>query len=378
MKVLFITTIAGSPWGGSEILWSNMAEHYLDNGHQVVVSIYDWGVLPTKVEKLKAKGLIVHKRSRTHYTRITDKIKGKIKEKTVSKFEFRNLLNIKPDVVFFSQGAAFDLGQPLFSNYISKLRVPYFTYLSLNTEYEVLSYDSIVRQKKIFENAAAVIFVSKRNMETAQRQLCSELSNAIVINNPLTFKDLSEVEMPSYDVIKFAMVARLDAYVKGHPILLKILSDEKWKGRNWELNIYGEGPDKEYIKSLIDFYKLQDRVKMIGQVSDIKNDIWKNNHVLLMPSQYEGCPISLYDAAICERTSIVSNVGGNAEFVIDNENGYIAEAPSVKSFGDAMEKLWQNKDRISELSINARNRALSILDLKPELTVIHKVNEIVG
>jgi glycosyltransferase involved in cell wall biosynthesis len=214
-------------------------------------------------------------------------------------------------------------------------------------------------------------------METAQRQLCSELSNAIVINNPLTFKDLSEVEMPSYDVIKFAMVARLDAYVKGHPILLKILSDEKWKNRNWELNIYGEGPDREYIKSLIDFYKLQDRVKMIGQVSDIKNDIWKNNHVLLMPSQYEGCPISLYDAAICERTSIVSNVGGNAEFVIENENGYIAEAPSVKSFGDAMEKLWQNKDRINELSINARNRALSILDLKPELTVIHKVNEIV-
>lgn len=378
MKVLFITTIAGSPWGGSEILWSNMAEHYLDNGHQVVASIYDWGVLPAKVEKLKAKGLLVHKRSRTHYTRISDKIKGKIKEKTVSKLEFRNLLNIKPDVVFFSQGAAFDLGQPLFSNYISKLKVPYFTYLSLNTEYEVLSYDSIVRQKKIFENAAAVIFVSKRNMETAQRQLCSELSNAIVINNPLTFKDLSEVEMPSYDVIKFAMVARLDAYVKGHPILLKILSDEKWKDRNWELNIYGEGPDRKYIKSLIDFYKLQDRVKMIGQVSDIKNDIWKNNHVLLMPSQYEGCPISLYDAAICERTSIVSNVGGNAEFVIENENGYIAEAPSVKSFGDAMEKLWQNKDQINELSINARNRALSILDLKPELTVIHKINEIVG
>ena len=378
MKILFITTIAGSPWGGSEVLWSNMAEHYLDNDHEVMASIYNWGSLPRKVETLKAKGLLVHKRSRTHFTSIPDKVKGKLKEKTISKLEFRALLKFKPDVVFFSQGAAFDLGQSLFSNYISKLRVPYFTYLSLNTEYEVLSYDSIVHQKKIFENAAAVIFVSKRNLETAQRQLCSELSNAFVINNPLTFKDLSEVEMPSYDVIKFAMVARLDAYVKGHPILLKILSDEKWKDRNWELNIYGEGPDRKYIKSLIDFYKLQDRVKMIGQVSDIKNDIWKNNHVLLMPSQYEGCPISLYDAAICERTSIVSNVGGNAEFVIENENGYIAEAPSVKSFGDAMEKLWQNKDRINELSINARNRALSILDLKPELTVIHKINEIVG
>ena len=378
MKILFITTIAGVPWGGSEVLWSNMAEHYLNNGHEVVASIYDWGVLPAKVEKLKAKGMLVHKRTRTHYTRISDKIKGKLKEKTLSKIEFNNLLSIKPDLVFFSQGAAFDLGQPLFSNYISKLNVPYFMYLSLNTEYEVLSYDSMISQKKIFENATAVIFVSKRNMETAQRQLCSKLSNALIINNPLTFKDLSEVEMPSFDVIKFAMVARLDAYVKGHPIILKILSDERWKTRNWELNIYGEGPDKDYIKSLIVFYNLENRVKIIGQVTDIKNHIWKNNHVLLMPSQYEGCPISLYDAAICERTSVVSNVGGNAEFVIENENGFVAEAPSVKSFGDAMEKLWQNKDRIAELSKNARTRALSILDLTPELTVINKINEIIG
>jgi hypothetical protein len=175
MKILFITTIAGSPWGGSEILWSNMAEHYLDNGHQVVASIYDWGALPAKVEELKAKGLLVHKRSRTHYTRITDKIKGKIKEKTVSEFEFRNLLNIKPDVVFFSQGAAFDLGQPLFSNYISKLRVPYFTYLSLNTEYEVLSYDSIVRQKKKYLKMQRLLF-------SFPKEIWRQLNDSYVLN----------------------------------------------------------------------------------------------------------------------------------------------------------------------------------------------------
>ncbi len=375
MKILFITTIAGSPWGGSEVLWSNMAGHYLAKGHQVMASIYNWETLPKKVETLKTKGLLVHKRSRTHYTSIPDKVKGKLKEKTISKLEFNTLLKFKPDFVFFSQGAAFDLGQPLFFNYIKRLNIPYYCYLSLNTEYEVLSFENLLTQKRIFENSDGVFFVSKRNMETAQRQLCSEIPNAFIINNPLTFKDLSAVEMPLQDVIKFAMVARLDAYVKGHPIVLKILSEEKWKDRKWELNIYGEGFDSEYIKSLIIFYHLQSRVKLIGQVSDIKKDIWENNHVLLMPSQYEGCPISLYDAAICERISIVSDVGGNAEFVIENENGYIAEAPSVKSFGAAMERFWKDKERLHELSKNARLRALSCLDLTPELTVINKINE---
>lgn len=375
MKVLFITTIGGAPWGGSEILWSNMSKHYLENGHQVMASIYDWGFLPKIVEDLKKKGLIVHKRTRTHYTSIPDKIKGKLKEKTVSKIEFNNLLNFKPDVVFFSQGAAFDLGQPLFFNFIKKLKAPYFCYLSLNTEFEVLPYKTLLQQKTIFENASTIFFVSNRNKETAERQLSAEIPNSLIINNPLTFNELSPVIMPPKETLRFAMVARLDAYVKGHPVVLKILSGEKWKDRNWMLNIYGEGADKDYIETLISFYNLQSKVKMIGQITDIKKEIWENNHVLLMPSQYEGCPISLYDAAICERTSVVSDVGGNAEFVIENVNGYIAEAPSVKSFGAAMERLWENKERLYELSKNARLRALSILDMNPHLTVIKLINE---
>ena len=120
------------------------------------------------------------------------------------------------------------------------------------------------------------------------------------------------------------------------------------------------------------FYKLEDRVSFFGHVNDIRSDIWANNHVLLMPSQYEGCPISLYDAAICSRPSVVSDVGGNAEFVENGFNGYVAEAPSVKSFGASMEKLWQSKNEMEEFGKNARKKALSILDLSPEKTIIQK------
>ncbi len=362
--------MAGTAWGGSEVLWSNMAAILLDEGHDVTASIFDFGTNPLRIQELAKKGLKVHKRKRTNFTTTFGKIKGKIVAKFISPGEFDSLNKISPDMVFFSQGAAFDLTIPYYEKYVSGLKVPYFCYLSLNTEYEVLPFNQMVAQRKIFENAKTLFFVSKRNLETAQRQLCSELKNALVINNPLTFSDLSAVPYVVSEAIHFAMVARVDAYVKGHPVVLKILSGENWKVRNWKLDIFGEGPDMEYVKELVRFYKLTDKIRFKGQIQDIKQEIWAHNHVLLMPSQYEGCPISLYDAAVCGRTAVVSDVGGNAEFVVEGENGFIADAPSVHSFGSALERMWQNKHRIIELGENARERALKILDLKPDITVV--------
>lgn len=377
MKILIITTIAGTPWGGSEILWSKIAKHYLNEGHEVVASVYDWGELPDALKELTEKGLKIHKRKRTHFTNISGKIKGKFREKTSSILEYKSLLNLNPTFVFFSQGAAFDLSHPLYYNYISKLKAPFFCYLSLNTEYEVLPLHLLIKQREVFAKAKHIFFVSDRNRETAKRQICSDIQNSSVINNPLTFSDLSPLPMPDPEIINFAMVARLDAFVKGHPVVLKILSEERWKNRKWKLNIYGVGSDKEYIEELIQFYKLTDRVFMKGQINNIKEDIWKYNHVLLMPSQYEGCPISLYDAAICERTAVVSDVGGNAEFVKDGFNGFVSEAPSVKSFGSAMEKFWNEKEKLIDLSIRARESVFSKLNLTPHKEVIETIQKII-
>lgn len=378
MKVLFLTTMAGVPWGGSELLWSKMAEDLLKQGHTVHASIYKWEKTPSKVVDLQKKGLIVHFRYRTNYSKNIYKVIGKLIEKVVSPFQLKKLHKINPDVVFFSLGSAFDLSSNLYFNFIKSLNTTYYCYLSLNTEYEVLPYHLIVRQREVFNKSQTVFFPSFRNLQTAKRQLCSLIENSKVINNPITFNNLEILPCKSFDKICFSMVARLDAFVKGQPIVLEILSSTYWKNKNWELNIFGEGPDKEYILELIKFYNLSDKVNLIGFVSDIRNQIWKENHILLMPSQYEGCPISLYDAAIAGRIAVVSNVGGNAEFVIDGVNGFVSDAPSVHSFGAAMQKCWENIDNYNQLAANARSKALNTLDLTPEITVNNIILENYG
>jgi hypothetical protein len=40
MHILFISTMEGTPWGGSEELWSQAALRLLEKGHRISASVY--------------------------------------------------------------------------------------------------------------------------------------------------------------------------------------------------------------------------------------------------------------------------------------------------------------------------------------------------
>ena len=54
-------------------------------------------------------------------------------------------------------------------------------------------------------------------------------------------------------------------------------------------------------------------------------------------------PLALVEAMLCGRTAVVTDVGGNAEWIEDGETGFVAEAATAKSFGAALkERGWPN------------------------------------
>ena len=57
MKIAFISTMDSAPWGGSEYLWATTAEQALKEGHEVMVSLYDWSVNQPLVTKLQVQGV---------------------------------------------------------------------------------------------------------------------------------------------------------------------------------------------------------------------------------------------------------------------------------------------------------------------------------
>jgi glycosyltransferase involved in cell wall biosynthesis len=217
-----------------------------------------------------------------------------------------------------------------------------------NSEYETLPVDAYTIGRLLFKSARHLYFVSKRNEVVAQRQLAFDFNNSSVISNPANLKEYEICKWNVAKTVNMAFAGRLNSSVKGLGVLLQILSEKKWQERDWCLNLYGRGEDEDYLKELARYYKLEAKVHFRGFVADV-HSIWRENHVLVMPSTLEGTPLTLIEAMLCGRTAVVSDVGGNAELVSEGESGFVAEAPSLHSFGNALERMWIQKEDLKSI-----------------------------
>ena len=207
------------------------------------------------------------------------------------------------------------------------------------------------------KKAYKVYFVSKRLKEIAIRQTGFNFPNGELIINPVNMAETGILPYPDNDTVQFACVGRLNAKVKGQAILLQCLAEEEWQNRNWHLNIYGKGNDLNYFKLLTKNFGIEDKVSFHGHVNDIRNDIWANSHILVMPSYYEGMPIALAEAMLSGRTAVVTDVGGNAELLEDNATGFIANATNKGSIQNALKRAWIKKEQWQQMGADAYKTA---------------------
>jgi glycosyltransferase involved in cell wall biosynthesis len=75
---------------------------------------------------------------------------------------------------------------------------------------------------------------------------------------------------------------------------------------------------------------------------------------LVFPSYREGFPNVVMQAGAMGLPSIVSDINGCNEIIIDGENGHIIPVKNVKSLQQAMENFLENKVYLSKLRNNAR------------------------
>ena len=80
--------------------------------------------------------------------------------------------------------------------------------------------------------------------------------------------------------------------------------------------------------------------------------------------------MTLMEAMLCGRPAIVTDVGGNAEWIKEGHNGFIAPAATPLSFGDAMERAWAAKERGRELGNRAHDDAMLLFDPHAGQTIL--------
>lgn len=371
MRIAIISTMSGFSWGGSEELWAAMANEALNESLDVAVSVYRWPSNPPKLLELQQKGAQIFQRYNPGLQSKHAIIRNVI-NKLVSIYQtnpkytvpFREILNLNPDVVCINQGSTYDLvyWRGLLS-YLYKMSIPYVVLCQANNDAYILNRINQKAAIEFFEHASRVLFVSHNNMRLTERQIAKILPNALVLQNPVNLSDITVVAWPDSEILCMASVARLDATFKGQDVLFEALS-QVWQSRDWRLRLYGTGSDKDYLEALAKHYGISERVEFRGHVEDVRA-IWLENHLLVLPSRAEGTPLALIEAMLCGRPSVVTDVGGNAEWVKELQTGFIAEAPTAKSFSAALERAWLAQDNWKQMGVKAHEYATARLDNSP-------------
>jgi glycosyltransferase involved in cell wall biosynthesis len=276
---------------------------------------------------------------------------------TPFKFENEDLLysfinRIKPGLVIISQGNTYESIDVM--QFCLGSGIPYITVTQLVGEIFLSTYNNerLASIQQVYLGALKNYFVSKHNLEINNLMLGLTLTNTQLVFNPCKLIEGDITSFPGFDQgYKFGLVGRLDGWHKGLDLLVLLANQEKWRKRPVQFNLYGDGPHYEFCKANITRLNLTN-IFLKGYAKKIK-DVWRENHFLLMPSRHEGQALSLIEAMYCQRGAVVTKVGGAPELIEDGYNGFIADAPTLKSLDEAMERAWQQKDRWEELGVNA-------------------------
>lgn len=379
MTIVVISMIRDN-WGGSEELWAAMAEEALEQQHTVLHLCYEHENIHPKMQSLIDKGMIVYTRpsyketSHNPLLQFSSKSINFLRKKINN--SFKNIFKHHPDVILYN-GTCYSIGdENILLKKIKNARTAFYILGHFNDERGRGGISSKQARliKWAYQRSTEVLFISKRSLENAKRQLVTNISNGRVVRNPVNISSVEIIRFPLNNTIQLAMVGNLRVIHKGQDIVLEILSSEIWEQRNWHLNIYGSGEDESYLKDLVIHYQIPDKVTFHGKVNDIRG-VWEKNHILLMPSHMEGMPLAVVEAMLCGRPCVGTDVGGIAEWIEEGKSGFIAEAPTIASFGKAMERAWDNLNKWEAMGRNAHERAIQLYDPEPGKTLLKLITE---
>lgn len=360
MKIAFISTIHGPSWPGSEYLWAATAEMLLAKGHQVYARCSAGFSSANPLQQLIGKGLIYDPvrppKSRTQ--RLLERYWD----------SFRKMKDWSPDLVLVSAGSAFDVSyQPTLAKYLLDTGVPFIPICHGNAETFWVDEPNRATMRRVYAKAAKSVFVCADNIRITERQLALKIENYRVIRPPFTLLLAESLPWPEVenDEWNFACVARLDSRSKGQDVLFEVLAQPQWKERQWKLNLYGDGDEQDYLEKLATHYGIVDRVSFVGFVND-RSEIWRKNHIQILPTRGEGGPMVLTEGMMAGRTAVISDCGNASFYITDGEDGFLSDFPTLKCFSKSMELAWENRHRWRDMGLMAHSKVKELNNEAPE------------
>jgi glycosyltransferase involved in cell wall biosynthesis len=177
----------------------------------------------------------------------------------------------------------------------------------------------------IVSNSAA----GKKRLESVEKISPDKISviyNGVFQNSsPVTFKP--RVNGPPV----IGMVGNFRG-MKGHDVFIEAADLLLQEGHDLRFIIAGEGDERGKYEKLVRSLSLQGQISFLGFVSPIEEALQQMD-VFVLPSDWEGFPVSILEAINADVPVIATQVGGIPEIIIPEETGLLIpprDAPALK------------------------------------------------
>ena len=126
---------------------------------------------------------------------------------------------------------------------------------------------------------------------------------------------------------------------------------------DWSLTIFGEGPEREALESLVERLKVKDKVLLPGRSENIIDELNKSK-IFCLSSVYEGMSNALVEAICVGLPIVTTKVSGTEELIKDGENGFIVNIGDKEAMAKALVKIIEDENLQNQFA--EKNKAQAI------------------
>ena len=336
MKILHIAKKYPEAVGGDAVVVSNLETEQVGRGHEVFILTSNCPEIKEKENVFKF-GLkdISHNLDRITIRRVISSI-------ILLFWGFKCVRRLKPDVIHSHSvdlGFAISLSARLY-------RIPV-----VNTCHGVTfpdkQYSFIKRFAELFFLKHAgfkkIIAVDKTNLKDFEE---AKIKNGVYVPNGVDIGrfDKEKSGRKKNQKIRFLFVGRLEKQ-KGCKYLIRATKILVEKTKNFDIILVGAGSQREILENLTKENKLGSYVTFLGRVGDEKlRELYCTSDVFVLPSLWEGLPLTLLEAWAAKLPVIVTNVGGIPDVCVDGENAFIVRPKDPENIVEAMLRLIEDEE----------------------------------
>jgi glycosyltransferase involved in cell wall biosynthesis len=357
MRVLYVIT--KSKLGGAQVHVSELVEYFQNKGHSVGVVSSPGGWLESTVRIMSATFF-----SNPYFS---NSILNPLKALKSARRLRGIIANYKPDLISCHSSVASVLTRVVIGKRIPIIYTIHSWAFAPGAPL-LRRIISLLAEKLMAKYVSKFICVSRYNQKLALKSgIAREGKTAVVYNGVAV--DYRDVLRDRYreKKVKIIFVGRL-ARPKNPELLIEAYSllSEELLAKSSVL-IVGGGSKLDDIKKLVAKHRLESNIGVLGEILPEKlKEIYGGAHIFVLPSDWEGFPITTLEAMGAGLVPIVTDVGGARE-AFDEQSGYVIRRGDANGLKNILEDLIKDREKLARMANNAFVRVRSNFSLEKML-----------